>query len=50
MLGTPNEHHWKDALKLPDFKPTFPKWKPKSIPDHVSGLDVLGMDLLVSLV
>lgn len=25
--GTPNENHWPSALKLQDFKPTFPKWK-----------------------
>lgn len=50
ILGTPNEHHWKDALKLSDFKPTFPKWKPKALTEHVENLDVLGMDLLASLV
>lgn len=50
ILGTPNEHHWKDALKLSDFKPTFPKWKPKPLTDFVTNLDVLGMDLLNSLV
>ena len=27
VMGTPNETHWKDALKLSDFKATFPKWK-----------------------
>lgn len=26
VLGTPNESNWPDALKLSDFKPTFPKW------------------------
>jgi len=26
-LGTPHENNWPDALKLPDFKPTFPKFR-----------------------
>jgi serine/threonine protein kinase len=50
VLGTPNENHWGDALKLKDFKPTFPKWKPQSLTKHVTKLDTLGMDLLQSLV
>lgn len=27
VLGTPNEHNWPDALKLQDFKPSFPKFR-----------------------
>jgi cyclin-dependent kinase len=27
VLGTPNENNWPDALKLKDFKPTFPKFR-----------------------
>lgn len=50
VLGTPNESHWPDALKLKDFKPTFPKWKPQSLTNSVTKLDTLGMDLLQSLV
>ena len=26
VLGTPNESNWPEALKLSDFKATFPKW------------------------
>lgn len=26
-LGTPTEVEWPDLAKLPDFKPTFPRWK-----------------------
>ena len=26
ILGTPNENNWPEALKLSDFKATFPKW------------------------
>lgn len=28
-LGTPTEEMWPGLQDLPDFKPTFPKWKPK---------------------
>lgn len=27
ILGTPNENNWPDALKLNDFKSTFPKFR-----------------------
>jgi len=46
ILGTPNEEHWPDALKLEYFKPTFPKWKPQNLEEHVQGLDKEGLDLL----
>ena len=29
VQGTPNENYWPEALKYPDFKTTFPKWKGK---------------------
>jgi len=28
-LGTPTPLEWPGLTELPDFKPTFPKWKPK---------------------
>ena len=28
-LGTPTEAVWPGLSELPDFKPTFPQWKPK---------------------
>jgi len=28
-LGTPTEAMWPGLSELPDFKPTFPQWKPK---------------------
>lgn len=34
VLGTPHESNWPDALKLPDMKPTFPKFKPMNLKDH----------------
>lgn len=34
VLGTPHDSNWPDALKLPDFKPTFPKWKGIPLSEH----------------
>ena len=31
ILGTPNETLWPEACAYPDFKSTFPKWKPRDI-------------------
>lgn len=50
VLGTPNENNWPDALKLPDFKPSFPRWKGVPLAEHTQNLDVLGLDLLASMV
>ena len=50
VLGTPNENNWPDALKLSDFKPTFPKWKGIPLSEHTSNLDELQLDLLQGMV
>ncbi len=50
VLGTPNEANWSEALKLPDFKPTFPKWKGIPLSEHTQNLDEVGMDLLQGMV
>lgn len=50
VLGTPNEQNWAEALKLPDFKATFPKWKGIPLNEHTSNLDEVGMDLLQGMV
>ena len=34
VQGTPNETIWPAALKLPDFKTTFPKWKGIPMSQH----------------
>ena len=39
VLGTPHESNWAEALKLPDFKATFPKWKGIPLSEHTTGLD-----------
>ena len=48
--GTPTESHWPGALKLPDFKASFPKWKAQPLTKQVDKLDAVGMDLLQSMV
>lgn len=50
VLGTPNENNWPDALKLSDFKPTFPKFRPIPMSEHTPTLDELEVDLLAGLV
>ena len=50
MLGTPNDNNWPDAIKLKDFKPTFPKFKGMVMSEHTPTLDELEVDLLAGLV
>lgn len=45
-LGTPNETIWSGVSELPDFKPSFPKWKRQDIASLCNNLDPLGVDLL----
>ena len=49
-MGTPNENNWPDALKLPDFKPTFPKFKGFPFEQHTPSLNEYEVDLLKNLV
>merc|ERR1719487_2318415 len=51
-LGTPTEAMWPGLSELPDFKPTFPKWKPKgwaNIRNTNAQLGSTGIDLLEHL-
>ena len=50
VMGTPHDNLWPEALKLPDFKPTFPRWKGVPLSDHTTGLDEVGLDLLQGMV
>lgn len=50
VLGTPNEGNWPDALKLSDFKPTFPKFRGMPMSEHTPTLNELEVDLLAGLV
>ena len=49
-MGTPNEEHWPEALKLEYFKATFPKWKAVPIGEHAEKMDPTGLDLLAALI
>lgn len=46
VCGTPTETIWPGVSKLPDWKPTFPKWAPKDMAEIVPGLEPAGVDLL----
>jgi len=49
ILGTPNEEMWKGVTGLPDFKSTYPKWRPRRLTDAVQKLTYLepqGIDLI----
>jgi len=51
-LGTPTEAVWPGLSKLPDFKPSFPKWQPKgwaNIRNTSAQLGPTGVDLLDQL-
>lgn len=50
VLGTPHEGNWPDALKLNDFKSTFPKFKGCNMIEHTPTLNELDVDLLSGLV
>ena len=32
-MGTPTEETWPGVSSLPDYKPTFPKWKKNTLGD-----------------
>ena len=50
MYGTPHEKLWPGITKLPDFKQTFPQFKPKGLNNYCSLLDDNGLDLLSKMV
>ncbi|RUS90729.1 hypothetical protein EGW08_001533 [Elysia chlorotica] len=45
-LTTPTEETWPGVNSLPDFKPSFPRWKQDQLASSVKQLDMLGLDLL----
>eukprot|EP00775_Hariotina_reticulata_P006675 gene6675-6899_t len=45
-LGTPDENVWPGVRSLPDYKETFPKWRPVPLTEICPHLDPLGLDLL----
>jgi len=49
ILGTPDESAWNGVTLLPDYKSTYPKWKPKRLTEAVKKLTYLnpqGIDLI----
>jgi len=51
-LGTPTEAMYPGVSELPDFKPSFPKWKPKgwaNIRNTLAQIGNTGIDLLEQL-
>jgi len=51
-LGTPNNDVWPGVSELPDYKPTFPKWKPigwANIRNTLAQLGLVGVELLEQL-
>jgi len=46
VMGTPNDQTWPGVNQMPEFKMTFPKWKPQPLAEVVPRLDARGVDLL----
>lgn len=46
-MGTPTEETWKGVTQMPDYKSTFPAWKPaNNLSSTVKNLDPSGIDIL----
>ena len=50
FFGTPTEATWPGISQLPDFKPTFPKWKPANPADVLKKMKPDAIDLFLKLV
>jgi serine/threonine protein kinase len=48
-LGTPHANNWPDAMKLSDYKTTFPKFKGMPLTEHTKNLSEIELDLLKGL-
>lgn len=46
VQGTPDESGWPGVTQFPDYKDTFPKWRPRNLAEIVPSLDRSGIDLL----
>jgi len=49
IMGTPTENVWPGVSQFPDYKPTFPNWKPQSLANYIKGGDALVLDLLAKM-
>lgn len=50
MHGTPNEKTWPGITKLPEFKLTFPQFRPKGLKEYNTNIDEVGLDLLWQMI
>jgi len=50
VQGTPSPTYWPEALKYPDYKPEFPKWRGQPMSQHVKHMDEYAIDLLAQMV
>ena len=48
-LGSPTLDVWPGVSDLPDYKPTFPKWRPQKLSRFAHTLDAAGLALLAKL-
>jgi len=48
--GTPTPKEWENIQKLPDFKPTFPKFKAVDPKAYFKNFDSVSLDLLMRLI
>jgi len=48
-LGTPDEKAWPGVTKLPDYKPSFPKWTAQPVAKLTTRLDADGQDILLQM-
>lgn len=49
ILGTPEEESWPGVSRLPDYKSTFPKWRPQRLSTFNPQLNEEGLDLLAKM-
>ena len=50
LHGTPTDSTWPGVTSLPDFKSSFPKFKPVDFKKHFKNFDEVGLDLLMQMI
>jgi len=49
FYGTPTTAVWPNIINLPDFKPTFPKFKGVNPETYFKNFDKVGLDLCMKM-
>ena len=49
LLGTPSLQSWPGLAQMPDFKPTFPQWRPQALPAVLPEMDGHALQLLAAM-